>query len=110
MKLTSIAIALIAASSVLAANTSAMAFPQGPKDLQAKPQPKFPGPKGPGDFKNPPKGNGPHNHDHSFNPAFGIILGVGAIAAAAAAADAAQDDTVCWKEKHKGQVVLICEE
>jgi hypothetical protein len=107
MKLTSIAIALIAASSVFAANTSAMAFPKGPQDFQNKPQPKFPGPKGPGDFKAPPKGgNNPHNHD--FNPAFGIIMGVGALAAAAAAAD--DDDTVCWKEKHKGQIVLVCAE
>jgi hypothetical protein len=103
MKLTNIAIALIAASSVFAANTSAMAFPKGPQEFQDKPNPKFPGPKGPKDFKAPPKKKG-HNHD--FNPAFGIIMGVGALAAAAAD----DDDTVCWKEKHKGQIVLVCTE
>jgi hypothetical protein len=108
MKVMNIAIALIAASSILAANTSAMAFPKGPQEFQNKPQPKFPGPKGPQDFKAPSKGKGPHNHD--FNPAFGIILGVSAIAAAAAAAEAADDDTVCWKEKHKGKIVLVCQE
>jgi hypothetical protein len=107
MKLASIAIALIAASSLLAANTSAMAFPNGPKDFQNKPQPKFPGP-GPKDFKAPPKKQGPNNGNNgNANAAFGIMFGIGAIAAAAAIA---ADDEVCWKEKHQGQIVLVCEE
>jgi hypothetical protein len=107
MKLTNIAIALIAASSLFAVNTSAMAFPNGPQDFQNKPQPKFPGPKNPQDFKLPPKKQGPNN-GNNFNQAFGIMMGISAIAAAAA--HAADDDTVCWKEKHKGKIVLICTE
>ena len=81
-----------------------MAGPQlGPQDFQNKPNPKFPGP-GPKDFKAPPKKN--NNGNGNFNPAFGIILGVSAIAAAAAAAD----DDECWKEKHKGKTVIVCED
>lgn len=108
MTFTKISIALFAASSMLVAGTSAMAFPQGPQNFQAKPNPKFPGP-GPKDFKAPPKKQNPNNGNGNFNQAFGIMLGITAMAAAAAA-EAADDDTVCWKEKHKGQIVLVCAE
>ena len=107
MTFTKISIALFAASAMVLSGTAAMAGPlPGPQDFQNKPNPKFPGP-GPKDFKAPPKKQNNGNGNGNFNPAFGIILGVGAIAAAAAAAD---DDEECWKEKHKGKTVIVCTE
>ena len=104
MTFTKVSIALFAASAMVLSGTAAMAGPQlGPQDFQNKPNPKFPGP-GPKDFKAPPKKN--NNGNGNFNPAFGIILGVSAIAAAAAAAD----DDECWKEKHNGKTVIVCED
>jgi len=102
MSFTKITLAAFISASMILSGTAAMAGPKGPQDFQNNPQPKFPGP-GPKDFKAPPQKQGPNN---SFNPAFGIILGVGAIAAAAAAA---QDDE-CWKEKHNGKVFIVCED
>ena len=109
MSLKKITLALVAASVVMSATAPAMAFPNGPKDFQNKPTPKFPGPKGPGGFKTPPKGQGPKGgHNHNHDAAFGAMMGIGLLTAAAIAASAQDDGQECWKEKHQGEIVTVC--
>jgi hypothetical protein len=103
MSLKKITIALVAASVAFAAAGPAFAGPNGPKDFQNKPNPKFPGP-GPKDFKAPPKKAGPNPHNH--DAAFGAMMGIGILTAAAIAASAADDE--CWKEERHGEIVTVC--
>ena len=106
MSLKKIILAVAAASVVMSAAAPAMAFPNGPKDFQNKPTPKFPGPKGPDGFKNPGPKDGGHNHNH--DAAFGAMMGIGLLTAAAIAASAQDGGEECWKEKHQGEIVTVC--
>ncbi len=98
---------LTAVAASLALSAPAMAFPNGPKNVQNVPQPKLPGPMKPGVFKLPPK-PGPKAPKGGFNngAAFGALLGVGILTAAAIAASA--DDEECWQEERDGDLVTVC--
>jgi hypothetical protein len=106
---------VVAAAITLSAVSAASAFPAGPGGFANQQGGgggggAWPGNNnGPGGFANPQGGGGGGGGGNKFNPAFGIIMGVGAIAAAAAAASH-DDDLVCWKEKYKGKIVTVCAE